>query len=95
MAGDAEFTPADATRPAPPPLPDRLIALAPLVYAGSAIWLAATVALLVARYGFDATPPIWLWTTISGVVLGAIGVVVMFWQRAASRRGNKGAQRGL
>lgn len=80
---------------APPPLPPRLLALAPLVYIGTAAWGVVTCALLIARYAFDALPPIWLWTALAGTLLGVIGVPVMIWQRRASRRGTRGAQRNL
>ena len=65
------------------------------MYVGTALWLLAVVALLIARYAFDALPPIWLWTALSGFVLGLIGIPVMAWQRRASRRGARGAQRNL
>jgi hypothetical protein len=78
---------------APAPLPQRLLALPPLVYAGTAIWFLASCALLVLRYGFDLAPPIWLWTTLAGTGLGIIGLLIMWWQRTASRRGTRGAQR--
>lgn len=79
----------------PPPLPARLLALPPLVYTGTAMWAVAFVALLIARYGFDAGPPIWLWTAMTGMILGFIGIPVMAWQRRASRKGTRGAQRNL
>jgi hypothetical protein len=79
----------------PPPLPERLLALTPLVYIGTAVWGVLAVALLIARYAFDALPPIWLWTVLAGTVLGFIGMPVMIWQRRASRRGARGAQRNL
>lgn len=79
----------------PPPLPRGLLALPPVVYVGTAGWLVALVALLIARYGFDAGPPIWLWTALAGFVLGLIGMPLMAWQRRASRRGARGAQHDL
>jgi Flp pilus assembly protein TadB len=66
-----------------------------VVYGGTALWLVAAVVLLIARYGFDVGPPIWLWTALTGFVLGLIGLPVMVWQRRASRRGARGAQRNL
>jgi hypothetical protein len=66
-----------------------------MVYASTAIWFVALGALLIARYGFDVTPPIWLWTALAGAVLGLIGIAVMAWQRSAARRGARGAQRNL
>jgi uncharacterized protein DUF2530 len=83
------------TQKSPPPLPDRLLALAPLVYVGTGLWFVAVIVLAVGRYAFDAFPPIWLWTAITGAGLGLIGIPIMFWQRHASRRGARGAQRNL
>jgi hypothetical protein len=83
------------TQKSPPPLPDRLLALPPLVYVGEGLWLLAVCVLLVGRYAFDVFPPIWLWTALAGLFLGSIGFLVMAWQRRASRRGARGAQRNL
>lgn len=84
------------TSPAqPPPLPDRLLALPPIVYVGTALWAVAVCALLIARYVFDALPPIWLWTAMAGTFLGMIGMPIMAWQRRAARRGARGAQQGI
>lgn len=66
-----------------------------MVYVGTSLWLVALVALLIARYGYDALPPIWLWTALAGFLLGLVGLPVMIWQRRASRRGSRGAQRNL
>ena len=96
MVGPAEGgKPIETQRSSPPPLPQRLLALAPVVYGGTALWGVVLVVLLIARYGFDAGPPIWLWTALAGFVLGLIGIPVMVWQRRASRRGARGAQRNL
>ena len=81
------------TQKSPPPLPDRLLALAPLVYVGTTAWLVALGVLLVGRYVFDVFPPIWLWTALAGTLLGLIGFPIMAWQRRANRRGSRGAQR--
>ena len=83
------------TQKSPPPLPDRLLALPPLVYVGTALWFVALCVLLVGRYAFDAFPPIWLWTAATGTGLGLLGFPIMAWQRRASRRGTRGAQRNL
>ena len=88
-------TPTDTQKSPPPPLPPRLLALPPLIYAGTAVWFVVFCVLAVFRYAFDAGPPIWLWTALSGVVLGFIGMFIMWWQRTASRRGARGAQRDL
>ncbi len=81
--------------PPPPPLPARLVALPPLILVGTAIWFLTFCVLLILRYGYSVTPPIWLWTALAGTVLGLIGFPIMWWQRAASRRGSRGAQRDL
>jgi hypothetical protein len=81
------------TQKSPPPLPDRLLALPPLVYVGTTLWFVALCVLLVGRYAFDVFPPIWLWTALWGNALGLIGFLVMTWQRHASSRGSRGAQR--
>lgn len=83
------------TQKSPPPLPDRLLALPPLVYVGTGLWFVALCALLIGRYAFDVFPPIWLWTAAVGTGLGLIGFPIMAWQRRASRRGARGAQRNL
>ncbi|MGQ0837002.1 DUF2530 domain-containing protein [Actinokineospora sp.] len=92
MAGPAEEQPKKSLRPTPP-LPQRLLALGPLVYVVTGAWIVVAVVLLIARYGFDKTPPIWLWTALSGVALGIVGGLIMGWQRRASNRGDRGAQK--
>lgn len=73
----------------PPPLPGRLLALGPIVYVGTGLWFLAAVALLIA----DTVPRVWLWTAVSGTALGIVGALIMFWQRRASLRGSRGAQK--
>jgi len=62
---------------------------------GTGLWFVALCVLLVGRYAFDVFPPIWVWTAAAGTVLGLAGFPVMAWQRRASRRGARGAQRNL
>ena len=81
------------TQKSPPPLPDRLLALPPLVYVGVTLWGVALAVLVVGHYAFDAFPPIWVWTAMWGTGLGLIGLPVMAWQRRASKRGSRTAQR--
>ena len=81
------------TQKSPPPLPERLLALPPLVYVGTSLWFVACCVLVVGRYVFDVFPPIWLWTAIVGTLLGFVGFLVMAWQRRAAGRGARGAQR--
>jgi hypothetical protein len=83
------------TQKSPPPLSERLLALPPLIYAGTGLWFVALCVLAVGHYDFDVFPPIWLWTALAGTVLGMAALPVMAWQRHASRRGAKGAQRNL
>ncbi|OLR89875.1 DUF2530 domain-containing protein [Actinokineospora bangkokensis] len=92
MSGPAENAEPEHQRRTPP-LPRRLLALGPVVYVGTGGWVVAAVALLVARYGFDRTPPIWLWTALSGVALGIVGAGIMLWQQRASERGSRTAQK--
>ena len=92
MAGTAENQNRGHLRPTPP-LPQRLLALGPVVYVSTGGWILVAVALLVARYAFDRTPPIWLWTALSGVALGIVGAGIMLWQQKAARRGSRTAQR--
>lgn len=94
MAGRAEPDARNEPRKTPPPpLPPRLLALAPIVYVGTTLWFVASAVLAVGHYGFDVFPPIWLWTGLAGSLLGCIGVPIMLWQRSASRRGARGAQK--
>lgn len=70
-----------------PDLPKRLTDLTPVVIVGTSFWAVALVVLFVVTTG------VWVWTAFSGVVLGFIGFGIIFWQRAAARRGSKSAQR--
>ncbi|GAB3461600.1 DUF2530 domain-containing protein [Actinophytocola sediminis] len=94
MSGEAKPNARIETQKSPPrPLPPRLLALAPVVYVGTALWLLAFAVLAVGHYAFDVFPPIWMWTALAGFVLGLIGIPLMLWQRNASRRGARGAQK--
>ncbi|HEX5403234.1 MAG TPA: DUF2530 domain-containing protein [Pseudonocardiaceae bacterium] len=77
----------------PPPLPARWVDMRPLLAVGTGLWFLAYIGLLVARYGYQADTGIWLTTCLAGWVLGVTGAAVMYWQRSASRRGSRGAQR--
>lgn len=74
----------------PPALPAHLLDLWRVVVAGTVLWFAAFVILLVAGWH-----GVWLWTTLVGGGLGLIGFPIMLWQRSASRSGSRGAQREL
>lgn len=41
----------------------------------------------------DQGKMIWLWTTLAGWILGFFGLGVYAWQRAAARRGSRGANK--
>ncbi|PXY32619.1 hypothetical protein BAY60_00610 [Prauserella muralis] len=71
-------------------MPKRLAGLWAPVIIGTVLWFVAFVVLLLA--GVDG---VWRWTTLAGGGLGFVGMGIMAWQRAASRRGTRGAQRGL
>jgi hypothetical protein len=78
-----------------PGLPKRLTDLTPVVIAGTGLWAVALVVLLVIYLTSAGRSTLWLWTCAAGVALGFIGLGIITWQRTASRRGAKGAQRGI
>ena len=80
--------------PAPPPLPARLVDPRWPVVIGTVVWFVAFCVLLVAHLAFGRTAAMPLWVTLSGWVLGLIGLAILAWQRSASRRGSRGAQTG-
>ena len=75
----------------PPPLPPRLSDMATVVGLGSALWALGAVALLVT----GRAPGVPFATCLAGAVLGGVGWGIFRWQRAAARRGSRGAQQGL
>ena len=80
----------------PPPLPPRLSRPALVAVVGSALWLvAAAAALLVAALLGLRPLDIWFTASLAGAFLGAVGYGIFAWQRAAARRGSRGAQQGL
>lgn len=62
---------------------------------GSSLWAVGAVVLLVAWPAAGRPLGVAFATCVAGAVLGGIGWGVFRWQRAASRRGARGAQRGL
>lgn len=76
--------------PAPPALPPRLSDVPTVVGLGTALWAVAAAVLLVV-----GAPGPWAATCVAGTVLGGVGYAVFRWQRAAARRGARGAQEGL
>lgn len=76
----------------PPPLPPRWVDLRPVLAVGTALWFVAYCVLLVCHYASHLSTGSWLGTCLAGWILGVIGMGVMYWQRAAARRGTRGAQ---
>ena len=65
----------------------------PILAIGTSLWFVAWCVLLVVGFtGHHATGDL-LWTCLAGWILGLIGTAIMYSQRAASRRGKRGAQR--
>lgn len=74
----------------PPALGKRLLDAWLVAISGTTAWLAAFVVLLIID-----VDDLWVYTGLSGVVVGLLGMGLMYWQQSASRRGTRGAQRGL
>lgn len=77
-----------------PALPRRLAEPTPVVLAGTVLWFVVCAYFGVTEWiGGDLT--IRFWTCLIGGVLGVAGYGVFRWQRSASRRGSRGAWKGL
>lgn len=74
----------------PPPLPAALLDPRPVIAVGALVWLIAAVAAF-------AVPALTTWRplTLAGLAVGVLGTSIFLWQRAAARRGARGAQTGL
>jgi hypothetical protein len=74
----------------PPPLPAVLLDPWPVIAVGALVWLIAAVAAF-------AIPALTTWRplTLAGLGVGVVGTSIFLWQRAAARRGARGAQTGL
>lgn len=87
------MTNTDNPVPALAPLPPvRGAGLAHVVIPGMIAWLIALIVLLLmipTLRSHDAM--VWLWTALAGFVLGFCGLAIYAWQRAAARRGARGA----
>ncbi len=79
----------------PPPLPPvRGAGLAHVLIPGTALWFAVFVVLLIVTPTLRAHDAmLWLWTALAGWLLGFVGMGIYLWQRAAARRGSRGASR--
>ncbi|MGH3952085.1 MAG: DUF2530 domain-containing protein [Pseudonocardiaceae bacterium] len=82
-------------RKALPELPKSLVDVIPAATVGTVLWLAALAVLLVLQFALDQEVGGWMATSLAGVALGLIGLSIAAWQRRASRRGARGAQRNL
>jgi hypothetical protein len=76
--------------PEPPPLPAVLLEPRPVIVVLAVAWLIATLAAFTIRDLHDWRP-----VTVAGLAVGLLGTFIFVWQRAAVRRGSKGAQSGL
>lgn len=74
-----------------PELPARLRAPEPVIVVGMAVWLAATLIVWLGDLGGDRT----LTVCLVGLGVGVVGTTLVLVQRAAVRRGSRGAQEGL
>jgi len=74
----------------PPELPAALLDPRPVIGAGALLWALAAVAAFTA-------PALESWRpqTVAGLGVGVFGLSLFLWQRAAVRRGARGAQTGL
>ncbi len=74
----------------PPALPAALLDPRPVIGAGAVLWALAAVAAF-------TVPSLegWRPVTIAGLGVGLFGLSLFLWQRAAARRGARGAQTGL
>jgi hypothetical protein len=75
---------------APPELPAALLDPRPVIGAGTLLWAIATL-------GAFVVPALQSWrpVTVAGLVVSIFGASLFLWQRAAARRGARGAQTGL
>src|ERR1700734_4446130 len=74
----------------PPPLPAVLLDPGPIIGLGALAWVVAAVVVFL-------TPALATWRplTVAGLAVGVLGTSIFLWQRAAARRGARGAQVGL
>lgn len=87
----ADTEPREHTTAQIPELPRALVIPEPVIAVGMAIWLIATIVVSVTGLGGTNALSI----CIAGLVVGAIGAALVGAQRAAVRRGDRTAQRGL
>lgn len=89
LAGNLAPGPAPELAPLPPV---RGGGLAHVVIPGTALWLVGLIVLVVLIPTLRAHDALlWLWTALAGFLLGFVGLAIYGWQRAAARRGSRGA----
>jgi len=76
--------------PEPPPLPSALVEPSRVIAVGALAWLVVGV-LAFTVPGLESWRPI----CVAGLATGVVGTSIFLWQRAAARRGARGAQIGL
>ncbi len=77
---------------APPALPPVRTGLWAIAIPGMAVWLLGFIVLLFFIPELQANDAmVWLWTCLSGFLLGIIGLSIYLWQRSAARRGTRTA----
>jgi hypothetical protein len=85
---------AAASRSVAPLPPVRGAGLAHVIIPGTALWFVALVVLLFMLPTLRAHDAmLWMWTALAGWLLGFVGLAIYGWQRAAARRGSRGASR--
>jgi hypothetical protein len=77
-----------------PPLPRPLVDPTPVLLVGTGGWFLGLLLFGISDLSSGRISP-QFWTCLVGCVLGLIGYAIFRWQRAASRRGARGAWRGL
>ncbi|MFP5022637.1 DUF2530 domain-containing protein [Pseudonocardia phyllosphaerae] len=77
------------TPPSPPPLPARLYESPPVIAGGMVLWV--VIGALAFAFGAGEL----VWTAVAGLGVGLFGLTVFLAQRAAARRGDRSAQRGV
>ena len=76
--------------PEPPPLPAALVEPSRVIAVGALAWLVVGVLAFTVPALED-----WRAICVAGLGTGLVGTSIFLWQRAAARRGARGAQRGL
>ncbi|MEU6700283.1 DUF2530 domain-containing protein [Pseudonocardia sp. NPDC046786] len=85
----------DGDPPPPPALPSRFYESPPVLIGGMAVWAIAAGIALCSGFVAGTGPGEVFWTCIAGLGVGLFGALVFSVQRAAARRGDRSAQRGV